>query len=472
MSIYINSLSDIKQTFDVSKEDKLYYGEIYSPFSLINNIFNLFDDHVFTEPNKKWLDVGAGTGYFSIILFYRLDKGLTNVIPNETERKTHIIQNMIYMVEIKESNILELKKTFGEKSNIIHNDFINGVDMNYTKNKKNNTFDYIIGNPPYNSNGIKKVPTNNTVSKKNEGNTVWCKFIVKSLTLLKKNTGKMAVIIPSIWLKRDKEGMHNLLTYYKLEKIHCLNSNQTNVTFNGNAQTPTCFFILTKKQTDGILSLYDINKKEYVLYNHTIGESIPLFGSYIINKLKKWINMKDVGFLKVVKTNMPSVHSKFIENLYDPNYPYTNVKTCLLEKNTLQPTLTMNYSNIPQSFYGVKKIIMAHKMYGFPYYDSKGQYGISNRDNYVIIDKTDDEFKQLQKFLSSKLVLYIFESARYRMRYLEKYAFEFIPDITKIHTFPSFNDLNEKTINDFFELDEQDRTHINNLHKREYKMFI
>ena len=110
MSIYINSLSDIKQTFDVSKEDKLYYGEIYSPFSLINNIFNLLDDHVFTEPNKKWLDIGAGTGYFSIILFYRLDKGLTNIITNETERKTHIIQNMIYMVEIKEINILELKK--------------------------------------------------------------------------------------------------------------------------------------------------------------------------------------------------------------------------------------------------------------------------------------------------------------------------------------------------------------------------
>jgi len=468
MSIFKTSLSDIKQTFDVCKEDKLHYGEIYSPFELINKIFNLFEDDVFTEPNKKWLDVGAGTGYFSIMLFYRLDKGLMNVIPNETERKIHIIQNMIYMVEIKESNILELKKTFGEKSNVIHNDFINGVD-HYIKN---NTFDYIIGNPPYNSNGIKKVPTNKALSKKNEGNTVWCKFIVKSLTLLKKDTGKLAVIIPSIWLKRDKGGMHNILTYYKLEKIHCLNSNQTNVTFNGNAQTPTCFFILTKKQTDGIVSLYDINKKEYILYKHTIGESIPLFGSYIINKLKKWINMKDVGYLKVVKTNMPSVHSKFIENLYDPNYPYTNVKTCLLEKNTLQPTLTMNYSNIPQSFYGVKKIIMAHKMYGFPYYDNKGQYGISNRDNYIIIDKTDDEFKQLQKFLSSKLVLYIFESSRYRMRYLEKYAFEFIPDITKIHTFPSFNDINEKTINDFFELDEADIMHINNLHKREYKMFI
>ena len=36
MSIYNTKLSDIKQRFDVSKEDKLYYGEIYSPFSLID----------------------------------------------------------------------------------------------------------------------------------------------------------------------------------------------------------------------------------------------------------------------------------------------------------------------------------------------------------------------------------------------------------------------------------------------------
>ena len=125
MSIYNTKLSDIKQRFDVSKEDKLYYGEIYSPFSLIDAMFNLFESEVFKDPTKKWLDAGAGLGYFSILLFYKLDNGLSEIFPNEMERKAHIIEQMIYMVEIKEENINELKKTFGENGNIIHADFIN-----------------------------------------------------------------------------------------------------------------------------------------------------------------------------------------------------------------------------------------------------------------------------------------------------------------------------------------------------------
>ena len=469
MSIYNTKLSDIKQRFDVSKEDKLYYGEIYSPFSLIDAMFNLFESEVFKDPTKKWLDAGAGLGYFSILLFYKLDNGLSEIFPNEMERKAHIIEQMIYMVEIKEENINELKKTFGENGNIIHADFINHT--NHTDHHHHHhtyTFDYIIGNPPYNSRGIKKVPTNNVSSKKNEGETVWTKFIVKSLSLLTPTSGKMCLIIPSIWLKKDKEGMHQLLTHYKIDKLHCLNSTQTNILFNGNAQTPTCYFLLTKQASDGIIQLFDKKRKAYVLYPHTIGKSIPLFGAHIVSNLQKWV--AGVGCLKVIKTNMPSVHSKFTEQLYDPKYPYANIKTCLLEG--LQPVLTMNYSTIPQPFYNVKKLIMAHKMYGFPYFDSKGKYGISNRDNYVIVDKTDEEFKQLQKFLSSKMALYLFETARYRMKYLEKYAFEFIPDITQLPDFPSTDTMNEETIADYFELDEEDRIHIQELHRKEYKMFI
>jgi tRNA1(Val) A37 N6-methylase TrmN6 len=468
MSIYNTKLSDIKQRFDVSKEDKLYYGEIYSPFSLIDAMLNLFDNNVFQDPTKKWLDIGAGLGYFSIFLFYKLNNGLSEKIPNEIERKTHIIQEMIYMVEIKEDNIDELKKTFGEKANIIHTDFINHT--NNLIHIGNHTFDYIIGNPPYNSKGIKKVPTNTTSSKKNEGQTVWTKFIIKSLSLLTPLVGKMCLIIPSIWLKKDKEGMHQLLTYYKIDKLHCLNSTQTNILFNGNAQTPTCYFILTKKPSNGIIQIFDKKQKAYVLYPHKIGKSIPLFGSHIVTKLQKWVTGENgVGSLKVFKTNMPSVHSKFTEQSYSPDYPYTNIKTCLLER--LQPVLIMNYSNIPQPFHNMKKLILAHKMYGFPYFDSKGHYGISNRDNYVITDKTDEEFKQLQHFLSSKLALYLFESARYRMKYLEKYAFEFIPDITQLPNFPLASTMNEETIAEYFELDEDDRLHIQELHRKEYKMF-
>ena len=75
---------------------------------------------------------------------------------------------------------------------------------------------------------------------------------------------------------------------------------------------------------------------------------------------------------------------------------------------------------------------MAHKMYGFPYVDKEGEYGIGARDNYIIKDKSVEELELIKSFLSTTLILFLFETTRYRMRYLEKYVFEYIPDFSKI----------------------------------------
>ena len=104
----------------------------------------------------------------------------------------------------------------------------------------------------------------------------------------------------------------------------------------------------------------------------------------------------------------------------DTSYP--NIKTCKL--NYLQPQLVINYSNIPCSYYSQPKLVLAHKMYGFPYLDYSGIFGISNRDNYVILNKSYEDFTKLHKFLSTKFIRTIFESTRYRMSYLEKYIFD------------------------------------------------
>jgi len=64
---------------------------------------------------------------------------------------------MIYMSEIRDENIVKLQELFGKEANIIKGDFLS---------YKEKQFDYIIGNPPYNCNGIKKVPTNNLKDKK------------------------------------------------------------------------------------------------------------------------------------------------------------------------------------------------------------------------------------------------------------------------------------------------------------------
>ena len=97
------------------------------------------------------------------------------------------------MVEIQQENIETLKNIFGKNANIFNLDFV-------TDSMKHIKFTYIIGNPPYNINGIKKVPTNREKNKKKDGQTLWFEFIKTSLKLLEKN-GKLIMIVPSIWMK-------------------------------------------------------------------------------------------------------------------------------------------------------------------------------------------------------------------------------------------------------------------------------
>ena len=476
MSIKNIIIENFVQDFTVSTSDKLLYGEIYSPFSLIINMFNLFDPTVFSNMNAKWLDTGAGTGFFSIMLFDRLNKGLKQIIIDDEERKSHIIENMIYLIELKPENIIILKERFGPKSNVIHQDFLSyNTHLNHIK------FDYIIGNPPYNSNGIKKVPTNNKTKKTNDGQTIWVDFIKHSLTLLKETTGQLCYIVPSLWMKPDKAGLYNLLTTYKIEKLHCLTNTETNTLFKGEAQTPTCYFLLTNVKgtyemgahtntntntnTTRQISLYDKHSQKYIDYIYQIGEPIPLFGQTIIQKMRPFI-VKAGGAIKVIKTNMPSKNTICSNVLDETNFPYSNIKTCHL--NGLQPELVINYSNIQQSYYNTIKLVLAHKMYGFPYLDADGTYGISNRDNYIIINKSIKELKQLKEFLSTNLVFYIYESTRYRMKYLEKYAFEFLPDISKLPDFPII--INDTSVAIYFGLSDEERKYLKR--RKNYGVFL
>jgi len=474
----------------ISKEDKQKYGEVYTPFNLIRDMFRMFpDEHVFQNPNTRWLDPGAGSGHFSIAIYYKLFNGLKHIIKDNTSRHNHIINHMIYMVEIKPTNVLKLRSVFGQNANIIEMDYIRDTvihDDNSLNRTKMDTifnmplfeqkwkvkFDYIIGNPPYNFNGQKKVPTNNKSDKKNDGQTIWFQFIKRSLALLKPN-GHLLFIVPSIWMKPDKERIYDLLTQYKILKIRCLSNTETNKIFSGEAQTPTCYFMLKNKPSnvqqkycgttvENVIELYDKDRCEYIPYSFSHGEPIPLFGQSVIQKLKRF--KMELGCLKVHKTNMPSKNALISKNICD-GYPYVNIRTSIINTD-LNPELILEYSKSPLMFYGKTKLVLPHKMYGFPFLDKTGKYGISNRDNYVIIDKSIIDLKKIMAFLSTKTALYIFEATRYRMKYLEKYAFELIPDITRAVDFPKL--INDETIADYFGFEPVDRLNIQRLHRKNY----
>ena len=445
------------QTILFSKEKKEKYGEIFTPYTLIHKMFKLIDHDVFTDPNNKWLDPGAGTGFFSIFLFWKLDSGLSNIIKNIEERRKHIIENMIYMVEIQQENIETLKNIFGKNANIFNLDFV-------TDSIKHIKFSYIIGNPPYNINGVKKVPTNREKNKKKDGQTLWFEFIKTSLKLLEKN-GKLIMIVPSIWMKPDKSKAYDFMCQYQIDKIHCLSNTETNKIFNGNAQTPTCYFLLRNTKSNNNINIFDVDKSTYVKYNIKINYPIPIFGAHIINKFMKYVDL--YGSLNVIKTNMPSKNVK-LNTTYSKDFPYKNINSAKISSVGNKPYLDIKYSNESCKYYKQIKLILPHKMYGFPYLDTDGSYGICNRDNYVILDDNIDNLNIVKEFLSTKTALYIYEATRYRMKYLEKYAFKFIPNILIMADFIKKRPLDDKYIWDFFDFDVDDIININKLHQKNY----
>jgi hypothetical protein len=106
-------------------------------------------------------------------------------------------------------------------------------------------------------------------------------------------------------------------------------------------------------------------------------------------------------------------------------------------------------------------------MYGFPYIDASGNFGISNRDNYVISGRSMEELVLLRELFSTKTALYLFETTRYRMKYLERYAFELIPDLFQLVD-ELARPITDETLESLFGFDAEDVHSINTLHRKEY----
>ncbi len=459
---------ELPEYLEYNEHLKNLYGEVNTPYSFIYKMLSIIPEEDFKNKNLKWLDAGAGHGNYSICLFIILFKALEPIIPNEVERKEHIIRNMIYMVEINSDNIFALRSTFGPNANIIEDNYIQWVtDIR---------FDYIIGNPPYNCDGVKKVPTKNNASKKEDGNTIWTGFIKQNISLLKSG-GKMNVLIPSIWMKPDKAGMYELLLKYPIERLHTLDSSEVNKLFNYHVQTPICYFLLTKRENHENtqhnpntrqIELFDELNNNYIRFNLKKEIPIPLCFASIVNKFL--VLREKYGKLNVIKTNMPP-KGAILNDSISLAYPFQNVNTTTLNKISKRPELQFKYSNEELAFHGEPKIIMAHKMYGFPYVDKEGLYGISTRDNYIINNKPIKELELIKEFLSTELILFLFETTRYRMRYLEKYVFEYIPDFSKIPEAVTMYDTKSIDIYKLIGIEENEKKYIERYYNIKYKFF-
>ncbi len=164
-----------------------------TPLCIVREMINYIPEKILEDPNSIFLDPAAGMGTYGVVLFNKL---------LEYHDKDHILNNMIYLVEIKEYKC-EYLKLLGFK-NIYNTNFL-------THDFNNMKFDVILGNYPFND-GV-GMETKGLNGAKQGKTNLYKEFIAHSKTVIKPK-GIIAVIAPPGAFKSFLDNSLNIQKYY------------------------------------------------------------------------------------------------------------------------------------------------------------------------------------------------------------------------------------------------------------------
>lgn len=185
----------------IRRAEKDQFGEVFTPPTLINAMLDKLPPEVWDDPTKKWLDPAAGFGNFFMKVYLRLMKSLEYVISEPSQRRRHILTQMLYMVEFNPESCARIRENpvffnKDEDGNLIMDVNLNVFCGSFLDPQVGTTaFDVIVGNPPFNADQKHK-------GKKGGGANLWPNFVEKSLRgdLLKPD-GFLLFVHPALWRK-------------------------------------------------------------------------------------------------------------------------------------------------------------------------------------------------------------------------------------------------------------------------------
>jgi site-specific DNA-methyltransferase (adenine-specific) len=85
--------------------------EVFTPPSLANDILNMLPTSIWQDKNAKFLDPATKSGVFLREITKRLMIGLEKEIPDEQERRNHILKNQVFGIAITELTSLLSKRS-------------------------------------------------------------------------------------------------------------------------------------------------------------------------------------------------------------------------------------------------------------------------------------------------------------------------------------------------------------------------
>lgn len=128
----------IEEASVYSKEKSGDFGEVFTPYELIEDMLDTLNSSVWSDKTKTFFDPCAGKGNFPICIIGRLFNGLAEEIPDEEERLKHIVEKQIFMAEYQKGSADFLREQFtfgieGLRPNLYHGDTLEMPDTWFDK---------------------------------------------------------------------------------------------------------------------------------------------------------------------------------------------------------------------------------------------------------------------------------------------------------------------------------------------------
>jgi len=415
------------------QKEKQENGEVFTPMCLIIEMLDNLDKHyikehgrsIFTEPSFKWFDPASGMGNFPVAVYLKLMEGLNTQIPNDEDRKKHIIENMLYMSELNKKNVFISHQIFNMnnqyKLNLYEGDTL---ELNVVSEGgiQLNSFDVILGNPPYNKGGIRS-HTGKQLGEKNE--TIWTKFIEKSFEWLKPD-GFLVFITPLSWLKKS-HSLHNEMLEKHIVWLKLWDDSQSKGMIN--ADIPISLYILqnTKNATNKTTEIVsEIKRKKLTtLSNEYLNKqySIPLAFHSLFNKLIQFIEKHNCSLEYKTKTIKSSGTKAKIPTEYTLEDNWA-IDTFTIKEGILVKKATEQHPDANK-----RKLIIANKRGFKGAFIDEGKLSLTGTEKIYMLG---DNLEVILKLMNFGFANIICDYTKYRMSFLEKEVCNYLPDVRKL----------------------------------------
>lgn len=401
------------------------------------------------DADMKWFDPANGIGNFPVVLFYILDYQLGHHGKKEwigdihkSKRQKHIIENMLYMVEINKGNVNTCVKIFSLISpvsipNICCADTMKLTDESLITLFGVNRFDIVIGNPPFNTGG----------TKHHGDRGYYTRFIEYGFNILNEHGFLIFVNPPNYHrIEKDKDKPTKGAVFKDLfnnnNLIFLRIISDTKLYFN--VQILIDYYILQKGINQKNATIVDKQNVLSEQFDISKFKTVPNYGFNVIKQLE--ILRESLGPFKAKYGRGSETHASRKELFKEGIYPILHTIT--------EDGINIFISNKKHTYQDTRKVIINGLGVPYVFYDRvfdketelyHGKYGVTQLAIYVLRPTNKERI-----FLFSKLFQYLIWAYRIQGNNNDMFLFEILPDLNKL----DFKD--EKTMLESFDFSDKE----------------